>query len=357
MSTTKKRAIKKRGPVKASDPPNNPNNKGSGRKRKINSLGSGAKYFPSEDEGINNYTQEAKGGGISRSVPTDFATFSVYYNPQNVLQTFDAIFSHLLAQAGEKKPYSFQGLATGLDMKITGISVIEELEEEAEPAYIDPEEGPATSPYTHLAMKIFEQKIVYALSSFSDQVMMQVIIATINELNKSGHITLSATHSLKEIWDHYFSSYRKAMQANWAPQKPGRDKEWPPVKLRKLAKAHSTNEHVARKLKSIYESRGLKEWRDREWKNQVRLEYDDLYDWILYAVPGSDIDEIALLLSSKQFNMYKSENQDGVSGIYARLLKARKLTAQVTHDPTYSEEEEDIANSGFSITVSSDNNE
>ena len=305
-------------------------------------------------------------GGITRSVPTDFASFSIHYDPQNIRQTFHAVFSELLALTAREEPYIFRGPATGLDLKIAGVTLIEELKTETattEPDSLlaNPAAGSsATSPYAELAKEIFEQKIVYALASFSDQIMMQVIIATIHELNEKGYISLSKGHELKAIWEQFFSSYQKATKSHWAPMKPGRKNVWTKVNLKKLAKAHSLNEELAITLKNIYESKDTRRWRGREWVKQVRREYGDIYDWVLDLVPGSDYKDVALLLSSKQFKLYfvdeeGTEDKDGKPGIYARVLEARKVAGQETHEPEYSEDDEN--DSGFSIEVFADEDE
>jgi hypothetical protein len=361
MSPTKKKAIKKQASKKSPETPNKSSKGDSGKKKKSKSSARQAKYFP--EEWIENYAPDMPDGGITRSVPTDFVSFSIYYDPQNIRQTFHTIFSELLSRTGREEPYIFRGPSTGLDMKIARVTLIEELKAEAATTETDsllanPATGSSsTSPYAELAKDIFEQKLVYALASFSDQIMMQVIIATIHELNEKGYISLSKGHELKAIWEQFFSSYQKATKSHWAPMKPGRKNVWTKVNLKKLAKAHSLNEELAIKLKNIYESKDSVEWRRGEWKEQVRREYGDIYDWVLYQVPGSDYKDVALLLSSKQFELYFAdeeglEDKDGKPGIYARVLEARKLTGLETHEPEYSEDDEN--DSSFSIEVFAD---
>jgi hypothetical protein len=364
MPTTKNKATKKQRSKKAPETPNKSSKDGLSKKQKSKVSARRAKYLPKE--WIKNYAPDMPDGGITRSVPTDFASFTIYYDPQNIRQTFHTIFSDILARTGREEPYIFRGPSTGLDMKIAEVTLIEELK--AEPATTETDSlladpaarSSATSPYAELAKEIFEQKIVYALASFSDQIMMQVIIATIHELNEKGYISISKGHELKAIWKQFHSSYEKATKAHWAPMKPGRKNVWTKVNLKRLAKAHSLNEKLAIKLKNIYESKDSVKWRDGEWVKQVRREYGDIYDWVLYQVPGSDYKDVALLLSSKQFKLYfveeeGLEDKDGKPGIYARLLEARKVAGPETHEPEYSEDDEN--DSGFSIEVFADEDE
>jgi hypothetical protein len=298
----------------------------------------GAKYFPAKRITYNSLP--ASGGYEFLSVPSDLTGLASVYNPEVIRQIFHGLFAELLKSVSQGQSHTFRAPETGLDMKVMGIALDQTVGEFVDEATF----------YADLAVAIFKEKIVYALNSFSDQLLLQVIIATLDRLLKGGRISLSENFHLKEIWHEYLSSYEKAMKAHWAPMARGQRTNWPPVKLLALAKAHESNEATAKRLLRVYESKDSRRWRTGLWKDEVRREFDGSYDWVLDQIPTQKEKFIALLLTSKQFGLYKSETRNGVAGIGKRLREAAEIIERRDHPddhiPPY---DEDVEESSFTI--------
>jgi hypothetical protein len=334
-------AIKKRGEKDERTPDSSgaPARRSKGKKRR-RPRPPGAKYLP--DKSIDQYTLPASEGYETRSVPSDFATVSLTYSPKALRQTFRDLFAEFLKRARRGRPHTFRGPATGLDLKVTGVAIEQTSAESDEEA----------SSYADLALNVFDEKIVYALYSFSDQLLLQVVVATLAELHKEGYVRLSETFHLKEMWREYLSAYEQAAKAHWAPMARGQRAGWPRLKLLKLAEAHRFNEAKARRLWDIYRSKKLRRWRDGGWKDEVRRELGDAYDWVLGNIPEKDEAGIALLLSSREFGLYEGEEKDGVAGIAKRLKEANEMVERTSRPDDYTPQyDEEAAESKFTILV------
>jgi hypothetical protein len=317
---------------------NEPSTSSVKKSQKKQSAGPGAKYLPVER--IRHYSQSSAEGHVTLSVPSDFATVSLTYDPKSVRLTFSAIFEGFLQHVEKRLSHTFQGSATGLDVKVTGISLKKKVTEL-------PNEVASS---VDIAMAVFNEKIVYALHSFSDQLLLQIIISTLNELQRIGHIKLSGSFNMREVWGKYLASYEKAMKAHWASMTPGQRVKWPPMRLRELAKAHKLNEVTARRLRSIYTSKASRRWREGEWKDEVRRQCGSRYDWILDDVHRKKERVIALLITSNQFGLYESNIKDGMPGIIKRLEQAKRLTEKSGQtDDHISPFDEDAPDSNFTI--------
>jgi hypothetical protein len=293
----------------------------------------GAKYLPAER--IGDYSLPASEGHETLSVPSDFATVSLTYSDKVIRQIFHGLFTEFLKSVRKRRSHTFRAPATGLDMKVVGAAHDQKINES----------GDEAAAYADLAVTALKEKLVYALHSFSDQLLLQAVIATLNGLLKGGHLSLSENFHLKEIWSEYLSSYERAAKAHWAPMARGQRAYWPPAKLLALARAYESNRALARGLKGVYESKDSRRWREGQWKTEVRREFGAAYDWVLDRVPTKKEKYIASLLTSKQFGLYESESRDGVAGIGKRLKGATALIERMgqpdLHIPPYDEEAEE----------------
>lgn len=293
----------------------------------------GAKYLP--DDWIRHYSLPASEGHETLSVPSDFANVSVTHSDKVIRRIFHGLFTEFLKSVRKRQSHTFRAPATGLDMKVVGAALNQKINES----------GDEAAAYADLAVTTLKEKLVYALYSFSDQLLLQAVIATLDELLKGGHISLSKNFHLKEIWSEYLSSYERAAKTHWAPMARGQRANWPPAKLLALARAYESNQALARRLQRIYESKDSRRWRGGQWKSEVRREFGAAYDWILDLVPTKKEKYVASLLTSKQFGLYKSESRNGVAGIDRRLKEADALIERMdqpdVHIPPYDEDAEE----------------
>lgn len=326
MSSKKKSARK----IGAANKSPHPSAKKSQRKRQTEP---GAEAPPSER--IQHYSLPASGKHKTVSVPSDFATVSLTYDPESIRQTFNTIFEGFLKHVQKRQSYIFEGSATGLEMLVEEVNLKKQVDESQDRA----------SSYADIAMSVFGEKLVYALLSFSDQLLLQIIISTLDKLKREGYIKLSKSFNLREIWKKYLASYEKAAKAHWAPMTRGQRVKWPPMRLLKLAKTHESNESTARRLWDIYRSNASRRWRGGQWKEEVRRQFKGAYDWVLDEIPQKKEKGIALLITSKQFGLYESNIKDGVPGIIKRLEEAKRLIEQRSqiddHTPKIDEDAED----------------
>jgi len=267
---------------------------------------------------------------VSVSVPTGNFMVSLGYDPKELRQFFKSLFSGFLQSITDNGRHTFVGPAGRLETEVVGARLPKKTKGVNKKAFA----------YAKLAMREFDQKVAGALFSYSDQLILQCVIAVLYSMIEVGAIELERRAFLK-VWRTYLSSYEAEAKAQWSHLRPGKEKKWTEQRLLKLFLFNERQKKIARRLKEIREGK-------KNWKKSIRDKYGDKYDFIFDQLAVETVKDLSLMLTGVHFGLLDMDSQAGIPGLKRRLAEGGALMEERERESKRKEvTEEDILHSGF----------
>ncbi len=241
----------------------------------------------------------------------DFAYGSITYDESKLRRTLEKIFSEFVKHAVVQLPYTFQSPRGNLKM------VAERIVYDAKIA--NPNEQVQKS--VDIAARNFDHKLPDAIRTFIDQLILQAVIATLDELERSGAINFESKSGLRNIWLSYLEAYEKETKHLWAPRKPG--------KLPRVSKAdiellrfYDRQVEIAH---FVINSRGKRKNVDDKWRREVQEHLGNIDEWTYTLVlENRESEDVALTLTGRHLGLNKKQSRDGADNLKRRLSALRK---------------------------------
>jgi hypothetical protein len=166
--------------------------------------------------------------------------------------------------------------------------------------------------YADTAWRFYMDAIVSKLEELPEQLLMQVMLATITEMAVDGVLKFEEDDGVTAMWNSYLDSLSEKLGREWNKPKRGAQREWSPIRRRLLLDYYEARLAELAWVRETYEAE-----RKGDWLQKVGEKYPDLKVSIAKRI-HEDPEDIARELTLEFLNRHSDE------GFAKQLRLARK---------------------------------
>lgn len=238
------------------------------------------------------------------AVNTGIGLMCSVFDPHKLRSEFDRLIRDMLARLFDGKLTHLANPAAGTYADLGGV----------EPRFADNYDvSVRIGHYVDTAWRFYMDAIISKLEEFPEQLMMQVMIATITEMAVDGVLKFEQNDGVTTMWNSYLNSLHEKIGNEWNKPKRGAQKDWSPVRRKLLLDFYEARLAELTWAKETYEAE-----KKSDWLQKVEEKYPDLKLSIVNRVQDEDPEDIARELTLKFLN------RSGDEGFAKQLRLAQK---------------------------------
>jgi len=238
------------------------------------------------------------------AVNTGLGLVCSVFDPRQVRSEFDRQIREMLA-------HMFEGKRTELANPGAGTYAVLG---DVEPRFADSYDlSVRVGHYADTAWRFYMDAIVSKLEELPEQLLMQVMLATITEMAVDGVLKFEQEDGVTAMWNSYLDSLSEKLGREWNKPKRGKQRDWSPIRRRLLLDYYEARLAELTWARETYEAGGK-----GDWLRKVREEYSELNDSTVERVQLEDPEDIAREMTLEFLNI------SGDEGFTKQLRLARK---------------------------------
>lgn len=249
-----------------------------------------------------------KDGSRTVFVRPNFAAVCCVYHPARMKEAMGGLIFRFIEMVRTGEEPDLAMFTAGAGAKIGRVEI----------RYEDEVIQEALAKYSQVAADYFTERLVRALSDFSELLILQVMSATVGAMKADGFLSFKEGSGLTEIWDSFNKAMARKVKRDWKAPKQGIAGVW---NEEKRAEALEIYYSVKEPLTRAYPHQMTKEG-EREW---IRLimeigGYDkEGAEFRKNTTPGG----LALGITGKRLGVTNEYSGKGEASLYYQLSVAR----------------------------------
>jgi hypothetical protein len=238
------------------------------------------------------------------AVKTGMGLMCSIFDPQKVRSEFDRKIREMLTRL-------FEGQRTDLVNPGAGAYAVMG---SVEPKFADNYDlAVRIGHYADTAWRFYMDAIVSKLEELPEQLAMQVMLATITEMEIDGVLKFEQDDGVTTMWNSYLDSLVEKIGNEWNKPKRGAKRDWSPIRRRLLLEYYEARLEEFTWIKETYEAN-----KKGDWLKKVGEKYPDMKVPTLKRVKLEEPEDIARELALKFLN------KRGDEGFAKQLRLAQK---------------------------------
>lgn len=227
------------------------------------------------------------------TVNTGMGIMCSVFDPRKVRSEFDRKIREMLARMFEGQRVDLANPGAGTYAVLGSV----------EPGFADNYDlAVRVGHYADTAWRFYMNAIISKLEELPEQLLMQVMLATITEMAIDGVLKFEQDDGVTAMWNSYLDSLVEKLGKEWNKPKRGAKRDWSPTRRRLLLDYYEARVEELTWVKETYKAE-----KKGDWLKKARKKYSHLDVAVLERVELEEPEDLARELTIKFLNMRGEE--------------------------------------------------